>query len=171
MALAQQWLGFLWVSSCKWDIPTSSPECRRIPINTTTEKHQTRREMCILKRNNTWIWTMYKFIKLILSFYVVHTLLKAPGTRHMTKHWPCITTFSTFSSHTGLKIKYADVIFWMRELDSERLSGILKAALNIIETECVCHSCLFILHLQGACSYIPSSLFFFFLTCLSFSYI
>ena len=29
----------------------------------------------------------------------------------MTKHWPCITTFSTLSSHTGLKIKYADVIF------------------------------------------------------------
>lgn len=102
------------------------------------------------------------FIKLILSFYVVHTFLKAPGTRHMTKHWPCITTFSTFSSHTGLKIKYADVIFWMRELDSERLSGILKATLDTSETECVCHSCLFILHLQGACPYIPSSFFFFF---------
>ena len=54
---------------------------------------------------------MSLFTKLILCFYVVRTLLKARGTRYMTKHWPCITTFRTLSSHTGLKIKYADVIF------------------------------------------------------------
>lgn len=81
------------------------------PSTPQPEKHQTRREMCILKRNNAWIWTVSTFIKLRLFFYVVRSLSKAPGTGYMTKHRSCITTFSTFSSHTSLKIKYADVIF------------------------------------------------------------
>ena len=49
----------------------------------------------------------------------------------------------------------------MRELDSERLSGILKAALNISETECVFLSCLFNFICKGLDHTFPPVFFFF----------